>query len=145
MLFLKGSAIFKSAPQITSLYFKQTPKFPRQQKPNPTGLLENKDLFISSFRASLRLNIFLVSWLFIWECCCWQCHLIVGKWLQVLESKTTSLPKLPAPESLHLYTSSSWRKKKMHHSHLFHFSLRPTPWLAAVTLFIPGLLIPQLF
>lgn len=83
MLFLKGSAIFKSAPQITSVYFKETPKFPRQQKPNPQAYLRTKACSSVSFRASLRLNIFLVSWLFIWECCCWQYHLIVGKWLQV--------------------------------------------------------------
>jgi hypothetical protein len=29
-----------------------------------------------------------------------------------LESKTTSLPKVVGSESLHLHTSSSWRKKK---------------------------------
>ena len=80
MLFLKGRN--KSAPQITTVYFKQqTPGSPRQQKTNPQAYLRTKPCSWVGFRASLRLNIFLVSWLFIWEYCCWQCHLSVGKWL----------------------------------------------------------------
>lgn len=63
-------------------------------KTKPTGLLENRGLILSvGFRASLRLNIFPVSWLFIWECCCWQCHLNIGKRFSSLVSKATSFPK----------------------------------------------------
>lgn len=83
MLFLKWECYFwECSPNNISL-LQTDPQIPTATKTEPTGLLENKDLFISKFQSLYVLTSFLVSWLFIWEGCCWQCHLIVGKWLQV--------------------------------------------------------------